>query len=40
MERQEIREAAKKVHERYPVSAVDRLKEEDLGDKAHSFTIA
>lgn len=41
MERQEIIEAAKKVHDRYSLLVLlNRLKEDDLGDKAHPFTMA
>ena len=41
MERQDIIEAAKKVHDRYSLLVLlNRLKEDDLGDKAHPFTMA
>lgn len=41
MERQEIIRAARKVHDRYSLLVLlNRLKEDDLGDKAHPFTMA
>ena len=41
MERQEIIHAARKVHDRYSLLVLlNRLKEDDLGDKAHPFTMA
>ena len=41
MERQEIIYAASKVHDRYSLlTLLNRLKEDDLGDKAHPFTMA
>ena len=41
MERQEIIRAARKVHDRYSLLVLlNRLKEDDLGDKAYPFTMA